>query len=115
MRPLAEVARGRLETVAADAYHFPMGDAPNIIFNSVSQGEVSATYANLPPGSRIVFINKTSGQPFGGGIDASGSASVDIQVPSGVPAGDYYLEAQDSTGAYLAQSVGFHVGIPPAE
>jgi hypothetical protein len=47
--------------------------------------------------------------------DAGGSGSVEIKVPSGVPAGDYYLEAQDSTGAYLAQSVGFHVGIPPAE
>jgi hypothetical protein len=115
MGPPAEVARGSLETVVADAYRFPMSDAPNVIFNSLSQGEVSATYANLPPGSRIVFINKTSGQPFGGRIDAGGSASVEIKVPSGVPAGDYYLEAQDSTGAYLAQSVGFHMGIPPAE
>jgi hypothetical protein len=115
MRPLAEVARGSLETVAADGYRFPMSDAPNIIFNSVSKGEVSATYANLPPGSRIVFINKTSGQPFGGGIDASGSASVEIKVPSGAPAGDYYLEAQDSTGSFLAESVVFHVSLPPAE
>jgi hypothetical protein len=94
---------------------FSMSDAPNIIFNDVSQGDVSATYANLPSGSRIAFVNKTSNQPFGGGIDASGSASVEIQLPAGMPAGDYYLRAQDSTGAYLAQSVGFHVSMPPAE
>jgi hypothetical protein len=104
-----------LETVAADGYRFLMSDAPNITFNSVSKGEVSATYANLPPASRIVFTNKTSGQPFGGGIDASGSASVEIKVPSGAPAGDYYLEAQDSTGSFLAESVVFHVSLPPAE
>ena len=48
MRPLAEVARGSLETVAADGYRFPMSDAPNIIFNSVSKGEVSATYEPAP-------------------------------------------------------------------
>jgi hypothetical protein len=86
-----------------------MSDAPRIIFNGISKGEVSATYANLPPSSRIVFMNKTSGQPFAGGVDAGGSASINIQVPPSMPPGDYYLEAKDSTGAYLAQSVLFQI------
>ncbi|WP_158816919.1 hypothetical protein [Methylocapsa sp. S129] len=87
-----------------------MSDSPIIAFTSISGANVFATYANLPPSSRIVFVNQTSGKPFdGGGIDASGGASVTMPLPAGMPAGAYYLKAQDSTGAYLAQSVVFYV------
>ena len=58
----------------------------------------------------IVFVNQTSGQAFpGGGIDAGKSGSIMIEVPAGQPSGDYYLNAQDSAGDYIAQSVVFHI------
>ena len=38
-----------------------------------------------------------------------GSASATIPEPTGIPAGDYFLKAEDSTGAYLAQSVVFQL------
>jgi hypothetical protein len=84
---------------------------PIINFTSISGANVSATYANLPPGSHIVVVNKTSGETVDGdGIVASGSASITIPLPTDMPAGAFYLKAQDSTGAYLAQSVVFYVG-----
>ena len=41
-----------------------MSDAPIVDFTSISGTNVLATYANMPPGSQIVFVSETSGQPF---------------------------------------------------
>ena len=84
-----------------------MSNAPIVNFTSVFRA-VSATFANLPPNSRIVFVNQASGKPYGG-TDPGGSSPVTIPAPADMPAGDYYLEARDSTGAYLARSVMFYV------
>jgi hypothetical protein len=81
---------------------------PVINFTSLSGGAVSAEYANLPPGSQIVFVNQTSGQKYPG-IGAAGGGTVTIKVPAAAPAGAYYLEATDKSGAYLAQSVVFQL------
>lgn len=88
-----------------------MSDAPIVDFMSISGTNVLATYANIPPSSQIVFVSETSGQPFGASIDVSGGASATIPLPAGIPPGAYYLKAQDSTGAYLAQSVVFYVAV----
>jgi hypothetical protein len=85
-----------------------MSDAPTINFTRISGQTVVASYTNLPPGAAIVFVDKTSGESFGGFL-ASGAGSAAIPEPAGLRSGDYYLKAQDSTGAYLAQSVEFHI------
>jgi hypothetical protein len=85
---------------------------PRITFVNLSRDGVSAEYADLPVGSRIVFVNQTTGQEFGsGGFDAGrgGFGMVVIEVPAGMQAGEYYLKAKSSTGDYLAQSVMFHI------
>ena len=79
-----------------------------ISFTRLSGKTVVASYANLPPGAEIVFVDKTSGQSSGG-FPASGAGSANIPEPAGLRSGDYYLKAQDSKGAYLAQSVEFHI------
>jgi hypothetical protein len=83
---------------------------PFINLDGISVTAVSATYGNLPPSSRIVFMNKTSGQPVGQEVDAEGSATISVPLPAGMPAGEYYLKAEDSAGGYLAQSVVFPLG-----
>jgi hypothetical protein len=90
-----------------------MSNAPIVDFVGISGKNVLATYANLPPNSRIVFVNQTSGQPIGAAINVSGSASsATIPEPANIPSGAYFLKAEDSTGAYLAQSVVFYVDDP---
>jgi hypothetical protein len=87
-----------------------MSNAPIVDFAGLSGKSVKATYENLPPSSRILIVSRTSGQPVGGGgVVVSGSASATIPEPTGIPAGDYFLKAEDSTGAYLAQSVVFQL------
>jgi hypothetical protein len=86
-----------------------MSNAPIINFVGISGKNVLAAYANLPPNSRIVFVNQTSGQPTGGAVEVSGSASATIPEPTNIPSGAYFLKAEDSTGAYLAQSVVFYI------
>ena len=85
-----------------------MSENPILNFAGFSGADVLATYVDLPASSRIVFVNRTSGQTFGG-VDAAGSGSATIPPPTGLSAGEYYLKAQDSTGAYLAQSVVFYI------
>jgi hypothetical protein len=87
-----------------------MSNASIINFVGISGKNVLATYDNLPPNSRIVFVSRTSGQPIsGGGVEVSGSASATIPEPTGIPSGEYFLKVEDSTGAYLAQSVVFYI------
>jgi len=85
-----------------------MAADPIIDFISVSAGTIVASYASLPLGAAIVFVNKTSGAPFGSGFTAAGDGRATIPAPVGMPSGDYFLRAQDSTGGYLARSVDFY-------
>jgi hypothetical protein len=90
-----------------------MSNAPIVDFVGLSGKSVLATYENLPPNSRIVIVSRTSGQPIsGGGVEVGGSASATLPEPTGIPSGDYFLKAEDSTGAYLAQSVVFYIDDP---
>jgi hypothetical protein len=84
-----------------------MSNNPIVDFTGVSRADATATYANLPANAKILFVDKTNGRPFGG-IVVSGGGSATIPAAPDMPAGDYYLEARDSTGAYLAQSVEFY-------
>jgi hypothetical protein len=85
-----------------------------LTYVSNSGGSVTGSYANLPAGSQIVVINVTSNQPVSGVSAAvSGSGSVTL---NSIPAGSFYLKAQDAFGNYLAQSVTFYSAgaVPPA-
>jgi hypothetical protein len=77
-------------------------------FTAVStQQGVSATYKDMPPNSKILFVNKTNGVQSAG-TTVSGSGSVTIPV-TGLAPGDYVLQADDSSGQWLAQTVVFYV------
>ena len=81
---------------------------PIINFQSISGQQVAAQYQNLPAGSHVVFVNKTSGQVMPSPVTpASGSGTLSMTFSGG--SGTYYLKAQDQAGAYLAQSVVFSV------
>jgi hypothetical protein len=86
-----------------------MSASPILDFVRLSGAGVVATYANMPPGAAIVFINKTSGAPFGPPFAIGSGGESTTPLPSGLPSGDYYLQAQDSTGADLARSVEFYI------
>jgi len=77
-----------------------------VTYVSNAGGSVTGSYANLPAGSQIVVINVTSNQPVSGVTAAvSGSGTVTL---NNLPAGSFYLKAQDAAGNYLAQSVTFY-------
>lgn len=85
--------------------------SPILNFVSISGHKISAGYQNLPIGTQIVVVNKTSGETVKGvGAEiAIDNARLLIELPEGFPSGDFYLKAQDKAGNYLAQSVGFYV------
>ncbi|HXN66024.1 MAG TPA: hypothetical protein VN926_00035 [Bradyrhizobium sp.] len=88
--------------------------SPIINFQSISGFSISAQYENLPAGSRVVLVDKTSGKAMPSPITpASGSGPLSIQLPNSgpnkFPLGAYVLQAQDKAGVFLAQSVEFFV------
>jgi hypothetical protein len=84
--------------------------SPIINFVSITGLDISAAYQDLPDGTQVVLVNKTSGAAMPAPMTpASGSGPLAIQLPAGFPHGAYYLKAQDSAGGWLAQSVDFYV------
>lgn len=84
--------------------------SPIINFVSISGYSISAQYQNLPAGSQVVLVDKTSGKTMPSPVtSASGSGPLSIQLPDKFPGGAYYLQAQDQAGASLAKSVEFYV------
>ena len=84
--------------------------SPIINFVSISGYSISAEHKNLPPGSQVVLVDKTSGKTMPSPVtSASGSGPLSIQLPNKFPGGAYFLQAQDQAGASLAKSVEFYV------
>ncbi len=84
--------------------------SPIINFLGISGLDISAACQNLPDGTQVVVVNKTSGVTMPDPVTpARGSGPLAIQLPAGFPLGAYYLKAQDSAGSWLAQSVAFYV------
>jgi hypothetical protein len=84
---------------------------PMLNFVSLLGSQVSATFENFPTGSRIVVVNKTTGQPEPAPVTDLGQATsgpLGIILPSGFPNGDFYLKGLDASGGFLAQSIEFH-------
>jgi hypothetical protein len=84
--------------------------SPIINFVSISARKISADYINLPAGSQVVLVDKTSGTTMAAPVTkAEGSGSLSITLSDAFPSGDFYLLAQDRSGGGLAQSVEFYV------
>lgn len=78
-----------------------------ITYVGQSANSVSVTYAEMPAGADVVFVNQTSGAktPAGGALGGDGSA--EIPIPD-LKSGQYHLLAQKS-GQRLAQTVSFYL------
>jgi hypothetical protein len=76
-------------------------------FTGLSKQGVSANYSDMPPSSKVLFVDETNGAQSGG-VLVSGSGSLTIPV-TGLAPGDYYLIAHDPQGNWIAQTVVFHV------
>ena len=87
---------------------------PNLTYVSQKVQNVTATYADLPGNTEIVFVNQTSGAASDGTLlDAGGSGSVTLDIAPDLPAGGYHLLARDrSSKQFIAQTVPFYHSEP---
>ena len=96
--------------------------SPAIKFNAIRGRELSATYRNLPLGSKIVLVDKVTGValrdpvvtvrtrfPLFWRLLALLPVHIHIILPDAVRPGGYYLQALNQGGEFLAQSVEFYV------
>ena len=99
--------------------------SPTITFNTISGRQISATYRNLPSGSKIVLVNQLTGValpnpvvmvrlrfPLFSRLLALFPVNIRIMLPDAVRPGGYYLQALNPSGGFLAQSVEFYVADP---
>jgi hypothetical protein len=83
---------------------------PSLNYVNQTPKSVSVTYADMPAGVDVLFVNQVSGAKTpspGSALSAGGSGSAEIPIPS-LAAGQYYLLAQNS-GQSLAQTVMFYI------
>ena len=83
---------------------------PSLNYVNQTPKSVSVTYADMPAGVDVVFVNQVSGAKTpsqGSALSAGGSGSAEIPIP-GLAAGQYYLLAQNS-GQSVAQTVMFYI------
>jgi hypothetical protein len=99
--------------------------SPTIKFDAMRGRELSATHRNLPSGSKIVLVNQVTGValpdpvvtvrlgfPLFSRLLALFPVHIHIMLPDAVRPGGYYLQALNSSGGFLAQSVEFYVADP---
>ena len=99
--------------------------SPAIKFNAIRGRELSATYRNLPLGSKIVLVDKVTGValrdpvvtvrarfPLLWRLLALLPVQIHIILPNAVKPGGYYLQALNQGGEFLAQTVEFYVADP---
>ena len=99
--------------------------SPTIKFNTIRGRELSATYRNLPSGSKIVLVDKVTGValrdpvvtvrarfPLLWRLLALLPVQIHIILPNAVKPGGYYLQALNQGGEFLAQTVEFYVADP---
>ena len=85
---------------------------PVLDYVSQTAGSVRVTYADMPRGTEVVFVNTTSGAKTpsqSNALSNGGSGSADIPIDPSLPAAGYYLLAQRPEGQYLAQTVTFYI------
>ena len=86
---------------------------PVINFVELDNRVVSATYRNLMIGAKVVLVDKTSNEqlpdPITTVVSPAPNGSLRIRLPITVKPGAYCLKALNGHGAYVAQSIEFHV------
>jgi hypothetical protein len=85
-----------------------MSDSPRINYVSQAAGNVTVEYFNMPSGARFVLVNVTSGEKTGSPANAAGSGTISMATTA--PSGQYYVQADSSSGEELAQTVPFYIG-----
>ena len=86
---------------------------PVIDYVSQSPSSVRVTFADMPVGTDVAFVNTTSGQQSASGsgaIASGGSGPADIPIPAGL-FGQYYLLAH-KVDQRIAQTVPFYLAGP---
>jgi hypothetical protein len=84
-------------------------------FNYVSQSPtgISVNYADMPANAQAVFVNAGTGTKTvspSTALSKGGTGSAVIAILPNLPAGQYYLLAQDhATQQYIAQTVAFYL------
>ena len=83
---------------------------PRLTYVSQTANSISVTYADMPAGAQVAFVDDTSGaltQSPSNALAAGGSGAADVAIPS-LPGGKYHLTAQ-SDGQSIAQTVPFYL------
>lgn len=84
---------------------------PNLTYVSQSPTSVQVSYADMPAGAEVVFVNTTTGAKTaapGNALGSGGAGAAAIAI-SGIPQGRYHLLAQQSGGQYLAETISFNI------
>ncbi|WP_375411213.1 hypothetical protein [uncultured Bradyrhizobium sp.] len=89
-----------------------VGTISRINFISISGRTVTADYANLPDGFKVLFVSKTSGERMSEPVTVIGTVPFPlvINLPDTFPSGDYFLIATGANDEQFAESVEFYVG-----
>ncbi|MDO8676683.1 MAG: hypothetical protein Q7K16_03495 [Candidatus Azambacteria bacterium] len=89
-----------------------MAAVPKARLNYVSQTarSVNVVYMNMQPATEIMYVNKTSGKKFPRQrLLIEGNGTFSVPIASSMPAGEYYLLAQNMKHRYVAQTVTFYI------
>jgi hypothetical protein len=87
------------------------GNVPRINFVGISGRSVTAEYANLPDGFKVLFVDRTSGTRMSDPVTVIGTvpSPLVIALPDDFPSGQYCLIATGANDEKLAESVEFYV------
>lgn len=83
---------------------------PRLTYMGQTSKNISVTYADMPAGAQVVFVNDTSGAETpaqSNALAAGGGGSAEIAIAS-LSGGKYHLAAQ-SDGQSIAQTVPFYL------
>jgi hypothetical protein len=86
--------------------------APRLNYVGQTPTNIDVDFAEMPTGAHVAFVNVTSAAQTPSpstALNGGGSGSAAIPIESGLIAGQYYLLAQDSGDARLAQTVNFFI------
>ena len=86
--------------------------APRLNYVSQTSTNINVDFAEMPAGAHVAFVNVTSAAQTPSpstALSGGGSGSAAIPIESSLVAGQYYLIAQDSSNALLAQTVRFYI------
>jgi len=92
-------------------FHLAGTPAPRLNYVSQTKQNVTIQYANMPPKTRLIFVNNTSREQTYPNLSlVKGSGSAKVPINPDMASGAYYITAQDTkTQQYVAQTVVFYI------